>query len=85
MKEKENMDSGPCPSLAVPGVLDEPHKMVPHIPSGTELGSDDKPVASQEEAALRLGKEGCCGRARMSLPSTGSGWDRAVVLGQTQG
>lgn len=47
MKEKENMDSGPCPSLAVPGVLDEPHKMVPHISSGTELALSWEVMTSQ--------------------------------------
>lgn len=31
------MDLSPFPSLAVPGVPDEPHDMVPHVPPGTEM------------------------------------------------
>lgn len=79
------MDSSPFPSLAVPGVPDEPHHTAPHVPSGTELGLSWEVMTRQwlHRPLSDLGRKDAV--ARMCLPITRSGWDRAEVQGTNPG
>lgn len=82
------MDWSPFPSLAVPGVLDEPHDMVLHVPSGTELDLSWEVMTRQwlhgSRLLFDLGRKDAVAESGCASPPRGVAGTELWCRGQTQ-